>query len=221
LSVTPKIFLPFQNIIALQTTREWPVEEQLKERGISEHNLASAKQIHGKEILFAESAGKAEGYDAIITNKKNIFVSAATADCTPVLIYDSKTKAVAAIHAGWRGTVLQIVSETLLRMKEEFGTEAKNCFAFIGACISECSFEVGEEVAEKFEPAFVRWDEAKKKHFVDLKKANKKQLLDFGIPESQVEVSEDCTVLNNEKYFSYRKEKGKTGRMISVIGVTS
>ncbi|MBC7862553.1 MAG: peptidoglycan editing factor PgeF [Bacteroidia bacterium] len=221
LAIAPKIFSPFKNIIALQTTRQTSVESQLEKFGIAESNLASAKQIHDNKVLVASVAGKAEGYDAIITNKKNVFVSVATADCTPVLIYDSKTNSVAAIHAGWRGTVLNIVSETLVRMKKEFGSDGKNCFAFIGACIAECSFEVGAEVAEKFDSAFVRWDEEKKKHFVDLKKANKKQLLDFGIPEGQIEISGDCTVLNNDNYFSYRKEMGKTGRMISLIGITS
>src|SRR5437660_280220 len=117
----PKIFCPFKNIIALQTTKIIPVELQLEKLGITEKNLAISKQIHEKNILVAENAGHSEGYDAIITNKKNIFVSVKTADCSSILIYDSQTNSVAAIHAGWKGTVLKIVLEALARMKKDFG----------------------------------------------------------------------------------------------------
>jgi polyphenol oxidase len=240
----PKIFSSFKNLVVAQSTRQGGVspvpfkslnmgfssgdteENVLTNRelffssiGIRSENVAWSGQVHGKEILLADKGGKNSGYDALITNSKNVFVAVGVADCCPVLIYDAKQKAVAAVHAGWRGTVQNIVSLTLKKMKEEFGTEGKNCFAYIGTCISECSFEVGEEVAAEFDRSFARYDELRKKYFVDLKNANKKQLTDFGVPDNQIEVSPYCTVLHNENYFSYRKEGKESGRMLAVIGM--
>ena len=186
---------------------------------ISENDIATSKLVHGNKVLVANESIRSEGYDAIITNKKNVFAVVSIADCTPVLIYDFKNKAVAAIHAGWRSTVSKIVGETLKAMNENFNTVGEDCVAFIGACISEKSFEVGEEVALQFENDVKRFDNQKQKYFVDLKYENKKQLISFGVLESNIEISEYCTVLNNDLFYSYRKEKGKTGRMLAVIGM--
>jgi polyphenol oxidase len=240
----PEIFRQFKNVIGGQSMRhggvsEFPYkslnlgfstsdkkENVLKNRelffselGITENQVAFSGQVHGVEILVAESAGRREGFDSVITNKKNLFVAVSVADCCPVLIYDAKNNAVAAIHAGWRGTANKIVTETLRKMKAEFGTSGENCYAYIGTCISECSFEVGADVAEKFEIKFVRYDENKKKYFVDLKKANKQQLLATGLEEKNIEVSPYCTIENNEDYFSYRREGQESGRMLGVIGI--
>ncbi|MCB0627330.1 MAG: laccase domain-containing protein, partial [Saprospiraceae bacterium] len=119
---------------------------------------------------------------------------------------------------GWRGTVARIVAKTLAEMSATFGTDPRDCLAYVGTCIDECEFEVGPEVAEQFDPAFVRWDELRAKHFVDLKAANRAQLLDAGLPALQIEVSPYCTVQHNADYFSYRAEQGRTGRMLALIG---
>ncbi|MFY8186059.1 MAG: peptidoglycan editing factor PgeF [Bacteroidia bacterium] len=239
----PNIFSLFPNLIAAQSKRfggvsegdfnslnlglntedlEQHVEQNRKlfftSLGIEESNLASSYQVHGTEILIANEAQRATGYDAVITNKLNLFVAVTIADCTPVLIYDKHTHALAAIHAGWRGTTAKIVERTLNEMQKNFGTNAADCFAYIGTCISKSAFEVGNEVAERFDNEFVHFNETKQKHYVDLKAANLQQLQQFGIPSSQIEIAETCTVLNNESYFSYRKENGKTGRMLAVIG---
>ena len=240
---SPKIFSTFPHLIAAQSKRIGGVSvgdfnslnlglstEDKKNNieqnrtlffsslGINESNLASSHQVHGNEILIAHEAQRATGYDAVITNKVNLFVAVTIADCTPVLIYDKHTHAVAAIHAGWRGTASKIVERTLNEMQKNFGTNAADCFAYIGTCISKNAFEVGNEVAEQFDNAFVHFNETKQKHYVDLKAANLQQLQGFGIPISQIEIAETCTVLNNDSYFSYRKENGKTGRMLAVIG---
>jgi hypothetical protein len=240
---SPKIFSAFPNLIAAQSKRIGGVsngdfnslnlglntedkDEHVEQNrklffstlGINESYLASSYQLHGNEVLIAHEAQRASGYDAIITNKTNLFVAVTIADCTPVLIYDKATHAVAAIHAGWRGTASKIVERTLSEMQKNFGTNAADCFAYIGTCISKSAFEVGNEVAEQFDKAFVQFNETKQKHYVDLKAANLQQLQGFGIPTTQIEIAETCTVLNNDSYFSYRKENGKTGRMLAVIG---
>ncbi len=189
------------------------------ELGISPSQVASSHQVHQNKVQVVERPGRTEGYDAQITNKRGVFLTVSVADCTPVLIHDERNDAVAAVHAGWRGTTMGAVTNTLKQMKRVYGTNGRFCKAFIGPCISFDVFEVGEEVAVNFDAAYKRFDEEKKKWFVDLKEANKRQLLDFGISSGQIEISEYCTVKNNDLFFSHRKEKGKTGRMLAVIGL--
>ncbi|MGZ4035489.1 MAG: peptidoglycan editing factor PgeF [Bacteroidia bacterium] len=187
--------------------------------GIELSQVSRCYQVHGNNVLVVNEPVTNEKYDAQITNKRNVYLAVSVADCTPVLIHDTKNNAVAAIHAGWRGTAGKIVSNALQLMKENYGTEGKDCKAFIGACISYENFEVGDEVASHFDASQKRFDEAKQKWFVNLKEANKKQLLDFGLRENNIEITNYCTVENNDTFFSHRKEKGTTGRMMAVIGM--
>ncbi len=189
------------------------------ELGIDLRQLAISRQVHGSSIYEASSPIITEGYDSLITNKPNVFLVISIADCTPVLIYDTKNKAVAAIHAGWRGTAAEIVKHTLQKMKETYGTNGSDCKAYIGACIGYDSFETGEDAAQHFDTAFKRFDMQKQKWFVDLKPANKKQLLDFGVSSENIEVSPYCTVKDEKLFFSHRRDKGVSGRMLVVIGL--
>lgn len=191
------------------------------ELGIELSQVAKSHQVHGAEILIVTEAGRFEGFDALITNIPEIQLSVTIADCTPVLIYDPVKKAVAAIHAGWKGTVSQIVSKTVELLKKEYGTNPSDCLAFVGTCIDECSFEVDEDVAGNFQSVYKRRDDQKNKFFVDLKSANRDQLIEAGMKKENIEISPYSTVLNNEDYFSYRKEKGLTGRLLATIGMSS
>lgn len=182
-------------------------------------SVAKSHQVHGTAVLLVEEPGRFEGYDALVTKRKNIVLAVTIADCTPILIYDNKKKVIAAIHAGWRGTVAGIVSKTVVAMQENYGSDPIDCYAFIGACIDECSFEVGQEVADEFDSEFKRFDSSIGKYFIDLKLANKAQLLEKGILEANIEVSPLSTVADNADFFSYRLEKGITGRMLAVIGM--
>ena len=226
--VFPKIFEGL-NIIAAQSQRYVLNTENpdyssdrdlfLEQLGINSKQLAGSKLVHGNKVLVTDKPIIDEGYDAIITNTPEVYVCVSTADCTPILIYDQKNKAVASIHAGWKGTISKIVTKTLKAMQKNFGTKGEDCLAYIGACIGEKSFEVGDEVAEHFTNEEKSFNKEKGKYFVNLKLANKNQLLEFGIKESNIEISDHCTVLNNDLYYSYRKENGKTGRMWALIGL--
>jgi polyphenol oxidase len=241
---TPTIFCQFPSLVAAESTRHGGVSKApfgslnlgintnddsknvlenrrifFEKLGISETQFASSYQVHGDKIQVVTEARRTEGYDALITNQPNVFVGVTVADCTPILIYDARNQAVGAVHAGWRGTVVQIVLKTLQTMQLTYGTQPTDCFAYVGTCIDECSFEVGEEVAEQFSNEFKRFDEAIGKYLIDLKRANAAQLEAFGIPASQIEISPYSTITHNEDYFSYRLEKGQTGRMLAVIGI--
>ncbi|MDP1746768.1 MAG: peptidoglycan editing factor PgeF, partial [Bacteroidota bacterium] len=172
--------------------------------GIGLHQLVISKQVHDNKVYIANAPVITEGYDALITNKPNVFLAISIADCTPILIYDTRNNAVAAIHAGWKGTVAEIVTNTLQKMQETYGTNGSDCIAYIGACIGYTNFEVGEEVGQHFDPAFKKFDEQKQKWFVDLKSTNKKQLLDFGLIDENIEVSPYCTVKDENLFFSHR-----------------
>lgn len=242
--LVPNIFSPFARVVAAQSTRHGGVstfpyqslnlglhtaddpKRVIANRsifftglGISEEEIAGSFQTHQDQIKIVDQAGQLEGFDALISNTPGLFVAVTIADCVPILVYDAEHQVVAAVHAGWRGTVARIVYKTLNQMKAAYMSKGENCFAFIGSCISLRCFEVGEEVATQFSDQLKVWDEDRKKFRVDLKMANKVQLLESGIPEYQIEVSPYCTFHDNDRFFSHRKEKGTTGRMLAVIGI--
>lgn len=185
----------------------------------SSTQLAGGFQVHDNKVLIIQQAGQSEGYDAFITNKRGIILSITVADCCPVLIYDPVRKAIGAAHAGWKGTVGQIAKQTLLLMESTYNTVSTDCWAYIGTCIGANDFEVDADVADHFETDFKWWEPKTKKFHVDLKAANGDQLKKAGIPNEQIEYSPYSTVADNNRYFSHRAEKGKTGRMLAVIGM--
>ncbi|MPR35841.1 peptidoglycan editing factor PgeF [Salmonirosea aquatica] len=241
---SPDIFASFPELLAAESTRHGGVSpapfaslnlglstadipENVAENrsrfwralGVNPHQVATSHQVHGSEILTVTQPGHYSGYDSLITRHKGILLAVTVADCTPVLIFDLRHEAVAAIHAGWRGTVQGIVTKTLEKMQLEFGTDPADCYAYVGTCIDECSFEVGLEVAEQFSDVHQRFDPATGKHLVDLKIANRDQLLGVGVRKDHIQISAYSTVLHNHTYFSYRHEKGQTGRMLVCIGI--
>ena len=188
--------------------------------GFTVEQVVRSHQIHSDQILIASHGGNYEGYDALVTQEPNLLLVVSTADCVPILLYDPINEVCAAIHAGWKGTVLMIVSKTVKLMEQHFGSISANMKAYIGACIDQCHFEVGPEVLEKFETKYIsNRDAVSGKGFVDLKAANKAQLLTAGLSDLNIETSPYCTFDDAHRFFSHRRDKGKTGRMWSVIGV--
>ena len=180
----------------------------------------------GDAYLSASSQQRQEmlhGVDALITREPGYCLCISTADCVPVLMYDKKHSAIAAIHAGWRGTVAYIVRDTLLRMEKEFGTSGEDVVACIGPSISLASFEVGEEVYEAFQkngfdmPRISIRKEETGKHHIDLWEANRMQILAFGVPSGQVELARICTYIHHDEFFSARRLGIKSGRILSGI----
>lgn len=241
--LVPKIFNPFPNIVAVQSTRlggysQAPFGSQnlglftkddtksvarnrqqfFRRLGFSQAQTAGSHQVHSDRVLLVDKPGQFEGYDALVSRETNILLTIATADCTPVLMYDPQTQVCAAAHAGWRGTVNEILLKTLGLMERAFSVQPKDCFAYIGPCIDRCSFEVDADVADHFSPDCKEWDEAKGKFFVDLKKANQSQLISAGLSAKNIAMSPYSTYVDNDLFYSYRKENGITGRMLTVIG---
>lgn len=157
--------------------------------------------------------------DAVITNLKGVCVAIKTADCVPVLLFDHKRKAIAAIHAGWRGTVQNIVLKTIQKMAAEFGTVPSDLYAGICPSISPEVYEVGEEVWKQFDASFYSETNPFKtgKRLLDLWRSNFQQMIMAGIPENQVEIAQTCTFSDPDRFFSARRDGLKTGRMATGI----
>jgi YfiH family protein len=181
---------------------------------LSQDEMVSLRQIHSTDVLLAgDRPGCAGEGDALITAQPGVPVSVRTADCYPILLVDPVVRAVAAVHAGWRGTAGRIVIKTLDRMREEFGADASRMFAAIGPGIGECCYEVGAEVAAQFG----RNTPGK----LNLAEENRKQLVSAGLAESHIDRMGLCTRCDSEQFHSYRRDKDEAGRMISFIGIAA
>jgi hypothetical protein len=223
---------------------------------IRQFHSGLARTVEQAEGPLATPDGKAvlRG-DALLTRQPGLLLGIQTADCVPVLIADTRTRAVAAFHAGWRGTLARIVERGVGAMRLEFGSRPQDLVAAIGPAIGACCFAVGEEVRFDFESQFAYADAlfsevydsdpVREKYpmlfltarapghsnlgpqiHLDLREANRRQLLDAGLLPAAITLAGECTAcarLRNgrRKYFSHRAERGYTGRMLSVIGVVA
>lgn len=164
-----------------------------------------------------------QNIDALITQEKGVCLCVSTADCTPILLYDRKQQVIAAIHAGWRGSVNYIVRKTLEQMNRLYNTQGENIFAAIGPCIGFDAFEVGDEVYDAFKQNdfpmeyISGWKPETHKWHIDLQMANSVQLIDFGVPTEQIDICDICTFTHYEKFFSARRLGIKSGRILSGI----
>ncbi len=174
--------------------------------------LAGLRQIHSDVVLLAGGPGVCGEGDALIAGHAGVSVSIRTADCYPILLADERNAVVAAIHAGWRGTAAHIVEKTLDRMRAEFGTRPRDVQAAIGPGIGGCCYEVGEDVARQF-------GLGEGKAHLDLAKENQEQMESAGIQPENIEALGICTFCDAERFFSYRREKEKAGRMTSFIRI--
>jgi len=196
--------------------------------GSPQTGLATLKQIHSDHIHLAELPDNAIDHrpdgDGLITAKRGLLVGIQTADCVPVLIADPVKRAVGAFHAGWRGTAAAIVEKGVAKMAAEFGSKAEDMIAAIGVGIGRCCYTVGPELYSEFCMSFeygeelFSHDDAGGLH-LDLIEANRRQLLAAGIAADAIVSIGGCTLCNQDLFFSYRGEKGRTGRLLAVIGV--
>ena len=172
------------------------------------------------QLSLTERKDALEGVDALISDAKNIIMGISTADCIPVIVYDPVHHAAAAIHAGWKGTRLRIVSKTLQKMQKIFGTNPSDCTAAIGPGISQDSFEVGQEVVDAFVEAGFEMSQyvvMKAKPHIDLKAINLDLLTAAGLLVENVFIS-DIDTFTDVNYFSARREQRgdvKCGRILS------
>ncbi len=180
-------------------------------------------QVHKTRIVHVSpdtSRHELQETDALITAHKGICIAVMAADCVPIVLYDRKNNVAAAVHSGWRGTVARILEKTLIEMQDTYGTTGDDVIAGIGPSVSQASYEVGEEVIDAVHTTFANAGEmliptAQNKAKLDLWRANRTQLTGFGVPDHHIEISNLCTVVNNDNFFSARK--GDKGRFAAGI----
>ncbi len=185
----------------------------LEDLNLSVDDLCYLKQVHGNRVNIAK-VGQQEG-DALVTDQKRLVLAISIADCYPLLFHDPVNNIIGGAHAGWRGTLSKIAQNTIHKMLQ-LGAKAENIHVAIGQGICQDNFEVGNEVLEQFEQAgfpSTGWKENK----IDLIACNKFVLLQNGISEQNIWTMNRCTF--EDDFFSYRRDKGKTGRMWAVISL--
>jgi YfiH family protein len=215
--------------------------------GDAAHTLVGVRQVHSAivhairredgafegKLATADEKAVLEG-DGLMTAVPGIMLGVGTADCVPVLIVDVSKRVVAAFHAGWRGTVARIVEQGVSRMRLDYGSYPEDLVAAIGPSIASCCYSVGDEVRTKFESSFSYADKLFRnvnhpeasgtKIHLDLWGANRRQLLDAGLGETQITLVGECTACSRDahgtrRYFSHRGEQGVAGRMLNVVGI--
>jgi len=181
--------------------------------------LATAKQIHSNQVLVATQPGHLGPGDAIISKQPGVTVSIRTADCLPILIVDPGTRAVAAVHAGWRGVVAEIAPKAVEAMTLEFGSRPEDLEIAIGPGIGLCCFEVGPEVAGQFRAFFPERNDLDRRAKLDLVETVRRQLRRNGVGMGQISTSGLCSCCRPELFESYRRDRESAGRMIAAVGV--
>ena len=191
---------------------------------ISEPYKRASRTFKPEDTVVAiddtSAANDAVEADAAATDLKGIVLGIQTADCVPILVADSRGAAVAAIHAGWRGTAARIVESTVARFREKFSLEPKDLIAAVGPHIGVCCYEVGQDVVDAIgDPVFFESRPHWAKLHLNLGAANRRQLINAGLHDEQIEVSSLCTRCRGDLFHSYRRDGKKTGHMLSVIGI--
>ena len=196
--------------------------------GFSPEQFVFQEQIHSctVKVVSIEDAGsglydnesRIPESDAMVTNQKGLCLMAMAADCVPILLFDPMTETIAAIHAGWKGTVGRIAQNAVNVMMEQFGAKPSDILAGIGPSISKGNYEVGEELVERVKLSFknyeplIHWNLSTNKPHFDLWEANKQVLLDAGIANTNIEIAGLCSFIKGDLFYSYRRDAGITGR---------
>jgi YfiH family protein len=199
--------------------------------GVRETPLRTIRQVHSNTSVVAGPAAPEAipEADGILTGEPGILLGVMTADCIPVLVADPEMRAVAAFHAGWRGTVARIVEHGVARIRAEFGSDPAQLVAAIGPGIGRCCYTVGAELREQFEAQFEYGAELfqgggntefrNAPSRLDLIEANRRQLLDAGLKAGAIAVIGGCTACQPRFFYSHRASAGHAGRMMASIGI--
>lgn len=182
--------------------------------------LVIPRQVQGGLIRRVYTQGGYDACDGLITNSKGVFLTISAADCLSIFMFDPIRKAIGAVHAGWRGSSMNIVGRAVKLMGEEFETDASDLIVYVGPAAGICCYEVGEEVANNFKEEFLVRGNTQNPH-LDLKLHTKIELIDSGVVESNIEISKFCTICMLELFHSYRRDGEKSGRMMGVMGLTA
>jgi purine-nucleoside/S-methyl-5'-thioadenosine phosphorylase / adenosine deaminase len=176
------------------------------------------RQVHSPRVVNAAGVeDRAREGDALITDEIGKCIGVRTADCVPILLLDCRHRAVAAVHAGWRGTAAGVVKHAIENMQADFDSAPGDIYAAMGPCIRGCCYEVGAEVAEHFTSMFPEWKSGNGKRKLNLPEANRRQMQNAGVAPGRIFDCDLCTTCQPAQFFSHRREPENRSRMISSI----
>lgn len=219
---------PFDSLNFSSKEGDSPENIQYNERavgkafGFSPGSLITLNQVHGNNVVLLEKPDKKPlssldfNGDAIITNQRGFALGILTADCLPILIHASLKGVVGAVHAGWRGTSLRIVQETLLAMEKVFDVKVDEVKVALGPSIGPCCYQVDDKVLKPMRKNLTEKMVPVGNRMLDLTRINHELLLEMGIQKESVECVNLCTSCREDLFFSYRRD-GLTGRQLSFI----
>lgn len=192
--------------------------------GVPPGRLARLKQVHGNRVVLLDTVPRERPTaDAAITASPHLALAVQVADCVPMLIADRARPAVAAVHAGWRGTAAGIAQEAVAAMRQSLGSRPEDLLVAFGPSIGACCYTVGPELPEAFDrwPQRDRWfsTDAEGTLRLDVSAANRDQLQDSGVRPENIFLSGLCTATERDRFYSYRADGPGTGRMAGVIRV--
>jgi len=196
--------------------------------GTSNESLVTMRQVHGNDILVIDEPNENYSHffdvesDAVITNQPGVMIGVCVADCVPILLFDPENRVVAAVHAGWKGTLQKLAHKTVAGMKALFGSNPKKIHAAIGPSIGKCCYEVDTPVRDAFSQSDLAWDlfseqSGEGKWRISLSKANQDMLVSAGLHTKSLQISDLCVCCHRELFFSYRRDKEETGRQMGFI----
>lgn len=189
-----------------------------------------ARQVHGRAVLRVDPSSRppeewGEG-DALITDRRGVGLAAQTADCTPVLLVDPERPAVAAVHAGWRGAVQNVVGETIASLTSAYGSRPEDLLAAIGPSISKVHYRVGPEVLEAFRGVFgalddglIGGEDSEGGATLDVAEALRRQLVGAGVRPDRVERLACCTFADRRFFSSRRARRPAFGAQAGIVGL--
>ena len=243
-------FTQHDSRVAVERNRELFLKELGVANGRKMWPLVSLRQIHSDLIHRVDRMPEQPlAGDGMVTDTPGLLLAVQTADCLPIILADRKRRAVGVFHAGWRGTVKRIVEKGVGEMRKHFKSDPRDLVAAIGPGVQGCCYEVGDEVRTKFEAQFAyasslfrevkESDPVREKYpmlfltarapghselpvklFLDLVEANRRQLLDAGVMAKNIDTVAPCTACHTELLFSFRAEKGVTGRLMGATGIS-
>ncbi|HEX5038188.1 MAG TPA: peptidoglycan editing factor PgeF [bacterium] len=187
-------------------------------------NAVTVKQVHGVAILEPEAVptSEPEDYDTVLTDRPGLSAAVKTADCQPILMVETEKKIVAAVHAGWKGTLLR-AAQAAIRRIEEKGGKAENLVCALGPNMAGRCFEVEADVAGDFAKEFPGWPLLKRisetKWLLDVAQANRLQLKESGVADTRIDRIDLCTHCCPDLFWSYRRDGEKAGRMVNFIQI--
>jgi YfiH family protein len=199
--------------------------------GITQDALVTVRQVHGTDILVIDEHNDDYSHflglegDAVITNQPGLMIGVCVADCVPILLLDPGKRIISAVHAGWQGTAARLAAKTVAGMTSLFECNPEDIQALIGPSIRKCCYEVDAPVRQAFIQGGMAWESCavqsgEGKWQLDMAAANRDLLLEAGLRANRIQASEMCVCCHYELFFSYRRDRGETGRQMGFIMLT-